>query len=71
MAIKPAARTADIWIQSIIINDADLTFHHKPLSSWFEEQHRIRKETGEEHRGRQRERRLRGEGAAEERSHIN
>jgi hypothetical protein len=62
MAYKTTARKADTWIQSIIINDEDLMFHHKPLSTWFEEQHQqIRNWTGEERRGRERERRLRGE----------
>ena len=71
MASKSAARKTGIWIQAIIINDEDIMFHHKPLSTWFEEQHQqIRKGTGEEHRGRERERRLRGD-AAQERTQVN
>jgi len=58
----PSAREVDLgshpWMIATVIEDDDLTFGGKPLSTWYEEDRR-RLSTGdeeEERRGRQRER---------------
>lgn len=59
----PSVREVDLgthpWVVTTVIEDADLTFGGKPLSTWYEEE-RHRQSHGsdeeEERRGRQRER---------------
>jgi hypothetical protein len=58
------------WIQPTVINDEDLMFHNKPLSSWYEEQHqRIRNGAGEEHRGEKVQESF--QGGAQQQTHMN
>ncbi|KAK0755590.1 hypothetical protein N5P37_011832 [Trichoderma harzianum] len=45
-ALDPSAPEFDLdahtWVQATVIDDTDLTFGGKPLSSWFEEErHRL------------------------------
>jgi hypothetical protein len=59
----PSAREIDLgghpWMIATVIEDDDLTFGGKPLSTWYEEDRRRLSSSGndeEERRGRQRER---------------
>lgn len=63
-AIDPSAREVDVsaytWVQPTVIEDDDLTFGGKALSTWYEEERRRLSngsDDGEERRGRERVRR--------------
>ncbi|KAM5352795.1 hypothetical protein ACJ41O_005517 [Fusarium nematophilum] len=61
-AIDPSAREVDpsayTWVQPTIIEDEDLTFGGKALSTWYEEERRrLSSGSDEERRGRERVRR--------------
>jgi hypothetical protein len=60
-ALDPSAREVDAsaysWVQPTAIDDDDLTFGGKSLSTWYEEERRRQSTGEEERRGRERVRR--------------
>ncbi|KAK2761110.1 hypothetical protein CKAH01_16366 [Colletotrichum kahawae] len=76
-AMDPNAREVDLasqsWIQATIIEDDDLMFGGKSLSTWYEEERRRLSNTSsdeEEHRGRQRVRHEQPQSQSQPKQHV-